>query len=307
MKKVLPIICVLIFVLTGIASADAPFEITIGLTPEDGPDYSTSVIVYSGDQIAIRLGETDVMLTVQDKQDGALNFKLEPALDHNDEQFGLATLGYFLMPSGETRVFTESGKTSPKLSISWVEMTMPAPYEALINRVSAVLQGKGETSDDFSVIFSMLAGFGGAENAGFYIADLDSDGTPELLLGEFQSGMKAPVFYDLYTLKDGEPVHVFDGWDRSRYYLCENGEIAHEGSSSAFNSFTSISNYADGRLRLTGSVIYDSNANPNYTWFLSTSSEYEVDADARPLDEADAKYTLAMYPYKQVELESFPK
>ena len=307
MKKVLPILFILIFVLTGIASADAPFEITIGLTAENAPAYSTSVIVSSGDQIAIRLGETDVMLTVQDKQDGALNFKLEPALDHNDEQFGLATLSYFLHPENDPIEFTEPGKTSPVLSICWKEMTMPEPYADLISRVSAVLQGNGEGSDDFSVIFSMLAGHEGAENAGFYVTDLDSDGTPELFLGEFQPGMKAPVFYDLYTIKNGELVHVFDGWDRSRYYLCESGEIANEGSSSAFNSFTSVSKYEDGGLLLVGSVIYDSNANPNYTWFLSTSSEYEVDADARPLDEADAKYTLAMYPYKQVELESFVK
>ena len=307
MKKVLPIIFILIFVLTGIASAEAPFEITIALTSEDAPDYSASVIVNSGDQIAIRLGETDVMLTVQDKQDGALNFKLEPALDHQDEKYGLATLAYFLQPENAPIELTEPGKTGPKLSISWKEMTMPKPYEELINRVSAVLQGNGEGSNDFSVIFPMIAGFGGAENAGFYVTDLDGDGTPELFLGEFQPGMKAPVFYDMYTLKNGEPVHVFDGWDRSRYYLCENGEIAHEGSNSAFNSFTSISNYVDGGLLLVGSVIYDSSANPNYTWFLSTSSEYEVDADARPLDESDAKYTLALYPYKQVELDSFLK
>ena len=307
MKKVLPIIFILIFVLTGIASADAPFEITISLTAEDGSAYNTAVIVNSGDQIAIKLGETDVMLTVGEKQDGALNFGLDPALDHNDEKFGLATLAYFLHPENDAIEFTEPGKTSPVLSLSWVELTLPEPYAELIGRVTAVLQGTGEAGDDFSVIFSMLAGHESAENAGFYVVDLDKNDTPELLLGEYQPSMKAPVFYDLYTIKDGELVHVFDGWDRSRYYLCENGEIAHEGSNSAFNSFTSMSYYEDGVLRLIGSVIYDANANPNYTWFLSTSSETEVDADARPLEEADARYTLAMYPYKQVELDSFLK
>ena len=307
MKKVLPIILILIFTLTGIAAAEAPIKVLIDIS-DNGSSYDTSVVVNSGDQIAIQLGETKVTLEVQDMQDGNLqNFKLDPALQVNDEEHGIADIAYFLLPAGRENQFTEPGKDSPVLTVSWEELTMPEPYADIIDRVTAVLEKNGEAGDDFSVIFSMLAGTDYAKNAGFYVADLDGNGTPELLLGEFQAGMKAPVFYDMYTIKNNEPVHVFDGWDRSRYYLCENGGIAHEGSNSAFNSFTSLNYYTDGELRLMESIIYDSNANPNYQWFLSASSESEVDADTQPLAESDAKYNLALYPYKQVTLDNFIK
>ncbi|MBQ6520936.1 MAG: hypothetical protein IJI14_19700 [Anaerolineaceae bacterium] len=305
MKKVLPFILVLILVLTGIASADAPIKVLIDITGETS--FDTSVVVNSGDKVAIRLGSSDVTLNIEERQAEGMNFSFDIPLRHVDEQFGIADVKFFLLPEGETREFTAPDQSTPVLTISWESLTLPQQYQNLINDLTAFLQGSGEKSDNYSVIFSMLAGNEGAKNTGFYVADLDNNGTPEMLFGEFHPGMNAPVLYDMYTIKNDELVHVFDGWDRSRYYLCENGGIAHEGSSSAFNSFTSLNYYTDGELRLMQSIIYDSNANAEQPWFLSTASEYEVDSEAKPISESDAKYTLALYPYKQVELEAFIK
>ena len=304
MKKVIPIILVLIFVLTGIAAADAPFEITISLSGADST-YTTSVIVNSGNQISIKLGETDVTLTVQEKQDGALNFQLEPGLDHLDEKYGLTTLSYFLQPSEEPISFTEPGKTAPVLTLSWKELSLDPLYEEVIAKVAAVLRREGETEDNFSYLYSMMAGREEANDLGFYVEDLDLNGTPELLFGINEPMMNRTGFYDLYTIKDGELISVFSGGERSRYYLTENGPILHEGSNSAFNSFTSLSSYKDGKLQLLQSFIYDARTNEEHPWFFSTSSEYEVTPDAAPIEESDVLYNIALYPEKLVTLEPF--
>ncbi len=306
MKKILPVIMLLILVLTGIASAEAPYQINLKIDDGQNP-FQTSVIVKTGDRVAIKLGETDVVLEVQEKQDDGLNFKLDPALQVNDEKHGIVDVSYFFLPAGIENIHTEPGKTSPTLTISWTELTLPEQYDTLIRDVNAVLNGELIERDDFSMIFRMLARTEYAKNAGFYVTDLDADGTPELLLGENQPQSTNTVFYDLYTIKDGELVHVFDGWDRSRYYLVNNGGIANEGSSSAFESYTALYYYTNGELKLMQSIIYNANANPNTPWRISNTSVFDINDDDQLIDETEARYLLAQYPYIQVELEPFAR
>ena len=307
MKKVLPILLILVFVLTGIASADAPFRLNILITDTES-DYSTSVIVYSGDQVAIRLGETNVTLDVQEKQEDGLNFKFDPALQYNDENHGIADVSDLLLPAGVENKYTEAGKDSPVLTISWEELTLPAAYEEIISNAAEVLNGNHEAdTGTISSLFHQMAGTQYAENVGFFVTDLDGDGTPELFLGENQPQSDSTIFYDMFALKGDELVHVFNGWDRSRYYLCSNGGIANEGSSSAFESFTAYYYYTDGTLKLMQSLIYNSNTNPDNPWRLSTSSAYEVSDADQMMTESEAMYTKAMYPYSKVTLEPFAK
>lgn len=306
MKKILPILLFVVCILTGIASADAPFQVSLAISE---PAFETSVIVSTGNKIAIRLGDTDVTLEVQEKQAEGLNFKFDPALQFKDEQHGFADVSYLLLPANTTNNYTEVGKESPILTISWTELTLPEAYENILNVAKEVLNGNPAANENktISVIFNMLAGTDFAANAGFYVTDLDGNGTPELLLGENQPMSDSTVFYDLYTIKDGELVHVFDGWDRNRYYLCTNGGFANEGSSSAFESSTAYYYYTDGELRLMQSLIYNSNANSENPWRLSTSSAHEVSDNDQLLSESEASYLKATYPYQKVELDSFDR
>ena len=306
MKKILPILLFVVCILTGIASADAPFQVSLAISD---PAFETSVIVSNGNKIAIRLGDTDVTLEVQEKQAEGLNFKFDPALQFKDEQHGFADVSYLLLPANTTNNYTEVGKESPILTISWTELTLPEAYENILNVAKEVLNGNPAANENktISVIFNMLAGTDIAANAGFYVTDLDGNGTPELLLGENQPMSDSTVFYDLYTIKDGELVHVFDGWDRNRYYLCTNGGFANEGSSSAFESSTAYYYYTDGELRLMQSLIYNSNANSENPWRLSTSSAHEVSDNDQLLSESEASYLKATYPYQKVELDSFDR
>ncbi len=77
---------------------------------------------------------------------------------------------------------------------------------------------------------------------GYLIKDIDGNGTDELIFGGNAEGSTTwydGIIYDIYTISDGELVHVLDGWERNRYFLCENGVIANEGSGSAFDGTNS--------------------------------------------------------------------
>ena len=67
---------------------------------------------------------------------------------------------------------------------------------------------------------------------GYALVDLDQDGQAELLLGDYT----LPFVFDIYTIIDGQLVHVLDSGERYSYYPLENGYIEHEWSGSAVTS-----------------------------------------------------------------------
>lgn len=75
------------------------------------------------------------------------------------------------------------------------------------------------------------------QNIGYLLQDIDGDGRAELLFGENDpkpDGDWDGIVYDMYTFSDNQLVHVFQGWNRCRYYLTGEGYITMQWSSSAF-------------------------------------------------------------------------
>lgn len=64
---------------------------------------------------------------------------------------------------------------------------------------------------------------------GYALVDLDQDGQAELLLGDYT----LPFVFDIYTIIDGQLVHVLDSGERYSYYPLENGYFEHLWSGSA--------------------------------------------------------------------------
>lgn len=74
------------------------------------------------------------------------------------------------------------------------------------------------------------------QNIGYLLQDIDGDGRAELLFGENDpkpDGDWDGIVYDMYTFADNQLVHVFQGWNRCRYYLTSEGYIAMQWSSSS--------------------------------------------------------------------------
>lgn len=69
---------------------------------------------------------------------------------------------------------------------------------------------------------------------GYCIKGLDSNGTPELIIGSVGTDELPPVVYDIYTLDTvGCPVRYFVSWSRSLKYLYADGYVVDSGSGGA--------------------------------------------------------------------------
>lgn len=144
---------------------------------------------------------------------------------------------------------------------------------------------------------------------GYLIEDIDGNGIDELIFGESRTERNSSwdsMIYDVYTISDGEPVHVLNGWERNRYYFCENGMIANEGSSGAANSNYSYFTFEGSKLHLVESVIYDGTKDAEHPWFYSTESEYDAE-EAEPISEEKAVEIRQKYIYENPAFTPFVK
>lgn len=147
--------------------------------------------------------------------------------------------------------------------------------------------------------FYMMRGYK-PERMGYMLRDLDGNGVEELIFGENGSG----VVYDLYTIVDGNVIHVFSGGSRCRYLLCENGCIANEGSSSAFESEYAYYTYRGTELTLVEAVIFDFGKifySTEYPYYLE---EYPSES-YQEITQKEAKDITEKYVYEVPQFTSF--
>lgn len=177
-------------------------------------------------------------------------------------------------------------------SYDYYEELIAAARECILKKDEKILENY-----DFSSVMLMSGDY---EILGYLIEDIDGNGIDELIFGENGTdpdGMWDGIIYNIYTISDGELVHVLNGWERNRYYLCENGMIANEGSSGAANSNYSYFTFEESKLHLVESVIYDGIKDADNPWFYSTESEYDAE-NAEPISEDRSIEIREKYVYK---------
>lgn len=131
---------------------------------------------------------------------------------------------------------------------------------------------------------------------GYYISDLDQNGTEELLIGPIGiGGNYTGMFFDLYTLKDGNLVQVITSGERDRYYLCVDNTIANEGAGSAWISGWTYYDLVDGELVMREHVLADGAYDSENPWFYSTTEEWEDHSS--PISEDAAQSIINSYQY----------
>lgn len=138
---------------------------------------------------------------------------------------------------------------------------------------------------------------------GYTRLDVDGNGVDELLLGELGNEEEADVVYNMYTLSNGTLTQVMNGWERNRFYLCENGEFANEGSNGASNSTYAYYNYAGNELTLKEAVIFEYTADAENPWFYSTESTDVQNATS--IKEDQALQIMDSYHYQDVDYTLF--
>ena len=173
-----------------------------------------------------------------------------------------------------------------------------AAYDALLAEISGLRRsGASEAQTDFS--HDLLSANDYYQTPGWLLRDLDGDEIPELLLGA-DWGDGHSVIFNIYRLDGAKAVRVVDGWSRSRWYLCADGSLAHEGSDGASEGTYSYYRYENGALRHLETLISLDG------WFYSDTTDHYLGGDGfRAITEAEAAAVMDKYTYEPLSFTSF--
>lgn len=160
-----------------------------------------------------------------------------------------------------------------------VETPAPTPIEIYAEKLTAYYQAISQRLDAEALMerdLNYMLAYSYGENAparfGYLLSDLDGDGTEELMIGCLTGDEYTDeIVLDLYCIQDGAARRVFTSAERDRYYLCADGTIANEASSSAFESHFRYYTYAAGVLTLREEYGFDLAANRNEPWFKAAA------------------------------------
>ena len=185
-----------------------------------------------------------------------------------------------------------------------VSTTGYAAYDALLAEISGLRRsGASEAQTDFS--HDLLSANDYYQTPGWLLRDLDGDGIPELLLGA-DWGDGHSVIFNIYRLDGAKAVRVVDGWNRSRWYLCTDGSLANEGSSSAFESSYSYYRYTSGELQHLETLLYLDGGSGGSPWRYSvTTDQYVSSGDFHSVTEAEATAVMDKYTHETLAFTPF--
>ena len=180
----------------------------------------------------------------------------------------------------------------------WPRVTGYSEYdEVLANICDLRLAGTHGTETDFSS--DLLTANDYYQTPGWLLRDLDGDGIPELLLGaNWDEGHT--VIFNIYRSGGARAVRVVDGWSRSRWYLCTDGSLAHEGSDGASEGTYSYYRYENGALRHLETVISLDG------WLYSDTTDHYVGGKGfRPVSEDEANAVREKYTHETLSFTPF--
>lgn len=187
---------------------------------------------------------------------------------------------------------------SPPARGDAVRATGYAAYDALLAEISDLRRsGASDVQTDFS--HDLLSVNDYYQTPGWLLRDLDGDGIPELLLGA-DWGDGHSVIFNIYRLDGAKAVRVVDGWSRSRWYLCTDGSLAHEGSDGASEGTYSYYRYENGALRHLETVISLDG------WLYSDTTDHYVGGKGfRPVSEDEANAVREKYTHETLSFTPF--
>ena len=186
----------------------------------------------------------------------------------------------------------------------WPRVTGYSEYdEVLANICDLRLAGTHGTETDFSS--DLLTANDYYQTPGWLLRDLDGDGIPELLLGANWDEGHAVIF-NIYRSGGTRAVRVVNGWNRNRWYLCTDGSLANEGSSSAFESSYSYYRYTSGELQHLETLLYLDDGSGGSPWCYSvTTDQYVNSGDFPSVTEAEATAVMDKYTHETLAFTPF--
>ena len=172
-------------------------------------------------------------------------------------------------------------------------------YQDILDNAYTVITNRGanlvEADDIFTSVGIWEAGIGRSTDEslagiGYCFYDVDGNGIEELIIMDTDedSDRWDNRILTMYSLLDGKPVLVIDGWARNRYYLLNDGTFYNEGSGGA--AYTIFATYRMAEDGISIKVIdyyfsdYRDNsfkeywlAEGNWGWFHNTTGVQKTD------------------------------
>ena len=134
------------------------------------------------------------------------------------------------------------------------------------------------------------------DNVGFTFMDLDGDGIWELIIGAIKNAEKDPLIFEIWALKNGEPVMLAQSNSHNRYYLQYAQEddlwsVAYEAENGAARQAVYYLQLFEGEFKVIQGVVFDAVANEKAPWFMAYDLDWDVSNDM-PIDEDTASSVM---------------
>lgn len=134
-------------------------------------------------------------------------------------------------------------------------------YEEILSTYILARQEQWDVAACQEAGISYLAVHGeSTDKIGYLLLDMDGDGVEELLFSDGDN------ILDLYTVVDGEVVHLLSGTERNVYYYCVGNYIGNRGSSGAGHTAYNFFSLEEGSLVLERNVTYDADLEEVGPW-----------------------------------------
>lgn len=164
-------------------------------------------------------------------------------------------------------------------------------YEVITHRDADFV----EADEIFSYIGIWESGLGrntdeALAGIGYTFYDVDGNGIEELIIMDTnkESDIWDNRILTMYSLLDGKPVLVIDGWARNRYYLLNDGTFYNEGSGGAAYTIFATYRMAEDGVSIEVIDYYFSDyrddtfkeywlAEGNWGWFHNTTGVQKID------------------------------
>ena len=173
-------------------------------------------------------------------------------------------------------------------------------YAQQIERYYTAISQKWDESTYLDHEMSPLAAYyyegNPLDNVGFTFMDLNGDGIWELIIGAMQNAEKDPLVFEIWALKNDEPVMLAQSGSRNRYYLQYAEEddlwsVAYEAENGAANHAVYYLQLVECEFQVIQGVIFDAVANEQDPWFMAYDLDWDVSNDT-PIDEGTANAVM---------------